>query len=94
MIINLDNLISLFTIPMGYILEDLVLSLRTPTGFLASFSTILFVEGVTLKSIIEDSKKIKQKIKIGITKKVEEILTIKNQNKTFINKLPVHIISE
>lgn len=94
MIITIDNLISLFTIPMGFVLENLIISLRTPAGFFASFSTIIFVEGITLKSIILDAKKVKQNMTNKFEKRVDRILVFKNQNKSFINKLPVHIISE
>ena len=62
MIITLDNLISLFTIPMGLVLENLILALKTPAGFFVSFSAILFVESITFKSIMVDAQKIKRHV--------------------------------
>ncbi|MCX6719580.1 MAG: hypothetical protein NTV36_00495 [Candidatus Staskawiczbacteria bacterium] len=41
----------------GFIFDDLVISLRTPEGFILSMSTIMFLEHLTVKSIASDRKK-------------------------------------
>jgi len=81
-------------IPIGSILENFILALRTPIGFFVSFSTILFVEIVTFKSIFNDAKEFKRYTTNRFSKKVEQILILKNKNKKFTDKLPAHIISE
>lgn len=52
MIAILNNLISLLIIPVGFGLDNLILFLTTFMGRIIVFSSIIFFEYLTVKSII------------------------------------------
>lgn len=72
MIINilliLDNLASLPMIIVGFILDNLIISLRTPVGFIVALYAIIFAEAIVIKSIAKDPNKIKFKSIFNYTK--------------------------
>jgi len=55
MINILNNLISSLILPFGYAIDNLVLLLVTPIGFVAIFSSLLFFEYRTVESIIKNT---------------------------------------
>lgn len=57
----LDNLISLPMLTIGYVIDNIILILINPFGFVAIFSSITFLEYATVKSIIKDIRTINLK---------------------------------
>jgi hypothetical protein len=82
----LDNLISSLMFPIGFALDHLILSLRTPAGFVLTFSSMIFVEGVTLKSIVKDARRKRIRIK-DVSKDVGVVSVNIRKRLTVINPL-------
>ena len=74
--------------PIGFALDHLILSLRTPAGFVLTFSSMIFVEGVTLKSIVKDARRKRIRIK-DVSKDVGVVSVNIRKRLTVINPLCV-----
>lgn len=68
MINLLENLISSLLLPVGFVIDELVIILKNPIGFIAVFSSLSFFEYSTAKSIFQDLKKINIKPALNIVK--------------------------
>lgn len=58
MIAILDNLFSLLTIPVGFVLDNFIIFAITPVGFVSLFLLLILAEYLIVKSIISDPNRI------------------------------------
>lgn len=87
----LDNLISFSMLIIGYVLDNMIILLKNPFGFVAVLSSITFFEYSTAKSIVKDMRLfyIKKILKLKRKRKNREAKCVVLNNP---QQMPINII--